>query len=191
MKISTKQIVESALMISIATVLSLIQITGPWPLGGGITICSMLPLVIVSHRFGVRAGVTASCVYGMIQMLIGFSNVQYATNFLMAVGIVLLDYIVAYGVIGLSACFNGLFKQRLASIVVGVIFSFSLRFLCHFISGWWIWEALWPNELSWASPVWSLAYNASYMLPEILITCVVCIVSYKPLESYWAGKRIS
>jgi len=188
MKISTRQMVESALMIAIGTVLSFITIASPWKLGGGVTVCSMLPIVILSHRYGVKAGLLAGAVYGFIQMFLGFSNVQYATNFLMAVGIVFFDYILAFCVIGLSSVFNRVIKNQLAAITVGIVFSFTLRFACHFISGWWIWEALWPNELGWAAPLWSLAYNASYMLPEIVITAAAAIISYKPLKSFWTLK---
>lgn len=185
MKITTKQLVESAIMIAIGTILSFITIASPWKLGGGITVCSMLPLVILSFRHGTKVGVFASCVYGLIQMIIGFSNVQYATNFVMAMGIVLFDYIVAFGVVGFSAVFKGMIKNKLLAIVAGVIFSFTLRFFCHFGTGVWIWEALWPNELGWAAWLWSLAYNASYMLPEIILTSIVISATYKPLKKYW------
>lgn len=185
MKISTKQLVESAVMIAVGTVLSFVTLASPWKLGGGITICSMLPLVILSHRHGTKVGIFASCVYGLIQMIIGFSNVQYATNFIMAMGIVLFDYIVAFGVIGFSAVFNGVIKKRLLSIITGVVFTFLLRLLCHFVTGVWIWEALWPNELGWAASLWSIAYNASYMIPEIILTSIVIVVSYKPLKTFW------
>ena len=185
MKITTKQLVESAVMIAIGTVLSMITIASPWKLGGGITVCSMLPLVILSFRHGTKIGVFASCVYGLIQMIIGFSNVQYATNFLMAMGIVLFDYIVAFGVVGFSAVFKNLTKNHLSAIILGVVFTFTLRLACHFVTGVWIWEALWPNELGWAAPIWSIAYNASYMLPEIVLTSVVVIASYKPLKKFW------
>ena len=103
--------VESALMIAIGTVLSFITIASPWKLGGGVTVCSMLPIVILSHRYGVKAGLLAGAVYGFIQMFLGFSNVQYATNFLMAVGIVFFDYILAFCVIGLSSVFNRVIKK--------------------------------------------------------------------------------
>lgn len=185
MKITTRQLVESAIMIAIGTILSMITIASPWKLGGGITVCSMLPLVILSFRHGTKVGVFASCVYGLIQMIIGFSNVQYATNFIMAMGIVLFDYIVAFGVVGFSAIFKPLMKNGLLSIIAGVVFTFTLRFLCHFVTGVWIWEALWPNELGWAASLWSLAYNASYMLPEIILTCIVISATYKPLKKYW------
>ena len=185
MKITTRQLVESAIMIAIGTILSMITIASPWKLGGGITVCSMLPLVILSFRHGTKVGVFASCVYGLIQMIIGFSNVQYATNFVMAMGIVLFDYIVAFGVVGFSAVFKPVMKNRLLSIISGVVFTFTLRFVCHFGTGVWIWEALWPNELGWAASLWSLAYNASYMLPEIVLTCIVISATYKPLKKYW------
>ena len=47
---STRRLVESAVMIAIGTVLSMFPFTAPWAYGGGITICSMLPLVIIAHR---------------------------------------------------------------------------------------------------------------------------------------------
>ncbi|MBQ3168547.1 MAG: energy-coupled thiamine transporter ThiT [Clostridia bacterium] len=189
MKMTTRQLVESAIMIAIGTVLSFITIASPWKLGGGITVCSMLPLVILAFRHGTKIGVFASCVYGLIQMIIGFSNVQYASNFMMAVGIVLFDYIVAFGVVGFSAIFTPFFKKRLPAILTGVLFTFVLRLACHFMTGVWIWEALWPNELGWASSLWSLAYNASYMIPEIVLTSIVIIASYKPLEKFWLDQK--
>lgn len=185
MKITTKQLVESAVMIAIGTILSMITIASPWKLGGGITVCSMLPLVLVSFRHGIKTGVFASAVYGLIQMLLGFSNVQYASSFPMAMGIILFDYIVAFGVVGLSAVFKGSIKNLLLSIITGVVFTFLLRLLCHFATGIWIWEALWPNELGWAAWLWSLAYNASYMIPEIILTSLVIVLSFTPLKRFW------
>ena len=182
MKIGTKTLVECSLMIAIATVLSLLKID--WLLGGGITVASMLPLVIIAHRYGTRIGVIAAFVYSLLQLVLGMDNVQYATSFIMAVAIVLLDYVIAYTVIGFSAVFDGKSKNRLASIVAGICVTFFLRFVCHFVSGWFVWEALWPNSRGWAAPVWSLAYNAAYMVPETVISVAVCCLLYKPLGKY-------
>ena len=187
---STRRLVESAVMLAIGTVLSMLTFAGPWVYGGGVTVCSMLPLVIVAHRHGTRWGLFTALTYGILQMMLGLNNVQYATSFVMAIGIILLDYVLAFGVIGLSAMFNRVITQRAASIVAGIVFTFILRFACHFLSGWIIWEALWPNELGWAAPVWSLAYNASYMLPEIGITAVVAALSYKPMRRFWEGNNV-
>ena len=130
-------------------------------------------------------------VYSVLQLILGVSNVQYATSFIMAVGIVLLDYTIAFTVIGLSACFNGVIKNRLVSIVVGIVFTFALRFVCHFISGWIIWEALWPNDVGLASPMYSLVYNGGYMLPETIITALVAVLTYKPLKRYWLAEDLA
>ena len=188
---STRRLVESAVMIAIGTVLSMFPFTAPWAYGGGITICSMLPLVIIAHRYGTKWGLFTAFVYSVLQLILGVSNVQYATNFIMAVGIVLLDYTIAFTVIGLSACFNGVIKNRLVSIVVGIVFTFALRFGCHFISGWIIWEALWPNDVGLASPMYSLVYNGGYMLPETIITALVAVLTYKPLKRYWLAEDLA
>lgn len=179
-----RRLVESAILIAIGTVLS--EITKiDMPLGGGLTLCSMLPLVFISHRWGTRWGLFTAFVYSLLQLLLGMNNVQYATSAFMAVGIVLLDYVVPYTLIGLSAMFKKKAKSIQSSLVWGIVFTFALRFVCHYITGWWIWEALWPNEFGWASPVYSLAYNVIYMVPEIIITAVVAVLLVKtPLKKY-------
>lgn len=187
---STKRLVESAVMIAIGTVLSMFPFSGPWALGGGITVCSMLPLVLIAHRYGTKWGVFTALVYSVLQMLLGIQNVQYAQDVWTAIGIILLDYILAFTVVGFSACLNSKIKNRLTSILVGICVTFLARFVCHFLSGWIIWEAMWPNELGWLPWIWSLAYNASYMIPEIIITCVAAALTYRPLEKYWKGEDL-
>lgn len=190
MKSSVKRLAESAMLIAIGTVLSLLTFQGPWALGGGITVCSMLPLVLIAHRYGTPWGIFSALVYSVLQMVLGINNVQYAPTALSAIGIILFDYILAFSVIGCSACFNKIIKNRVVSIVVGICATFFVRFLCHFLSGLIIWEALFPNELGWAPAVWSLAYNGSYMLPEIIITSAVAALTYKPLKKYWLGQDL-
>lgn len=182
---TTKRMAESAVMLAIGTVLSIWTFKGPWAYGGGITVCSMLPLVILSHRYGTKWGVFCAFVYSVLQALLGVQNIQYATSFGMAVAIVLLDYTLAFSVVGLSAVFDRFFRSRPAAIVTGIAATFFLRFFCHFASGVIIWEALWPNELGWAPEIWSLAYNTSYMLPEVIITAGAALLLYMPLEKYW------
>lgn len=185
MKTNIKKLAESAMLIAIGAVLSLFEFKGPWALGGGITICSMLPIVLIAFRFGTGWGVICSLVYSLLELVLGFSNLQYAPTAVTISAIVLFDYILAYGVIGFSAVFKGVIKDLRKSIIVGIIFTFTLRFICHFISGLVVWEVIFPNELGWAPAVWSLAYNGSYMLPEIIITCTVAALLYNPLKKYW------
>lgn len=189
-KQNVRRMVESAVMLAIGTVLSLFPFQGFWALGGGITVCSTLPLVIISWRHGWGWGAFTAVVYGLLQMLLGIQNVQYADSVLTAVGIILFDYLVAFGVIGLAGLFRGWFKDARVGLVTGIAVTFLLRFACHFVTGVWIWEILWPNELGWAAPVWSLAYNGSYMLPEMLISALACVLSYAPLRRYYEGNDL-
>ncbi|MDD3336614.1 MAG: energy-coupled thiamine transporter ThiT [Eubacteriales bacterium] len=184
------RLAECALLIAVGTVLSLFEFKGIWALGGGITFCAMLPLVMIAQRHGTKWGVGCALVYSLIQLVLGLSNVQYAPDALTAIGIILLDYVLAFSVIGFSACFNKFFKDRRWGVVVGIVVTFSLRLLCHFLSGLIIWEVLWPNGEGWAPAVWSIAYNASYMVPEMIITSVVAFVSFAPLKKYWMGDAI-
>jgi len=185
MNYTLRKITETAIMLAVATVLSLLQFTGPWALGGSITVCSMLPIILIAHRYGTKWGVLTAVTYSLLQLLLGLRNVQYAPNAITAIGIIMLDYVLAFGVLGFAAVFDSVFKSRRKSLMIGIIVTMSARFVCHFISGVIIWEALWPNSLGWATWIWSLAYNGSYMLPEILITLAVSYVLYKPLEEYF------
>ncbi len=185
MNYTLRRITETAIMLAVATVLSLLQFAGPWALGGSITVCSMLPIILIAHRYGTKWGLLTALTYSLLQLLLGLNNIQYAPNAITAVGIILLDYVLAYGVLGFAAAFDSVFKSKKTSFVVGVVVTMMLRFFFHFLSGIIIWEALWPNELGWASWIWSISYNGSYMIPEILITLVVGILLYKPLESYF------
>ena len=191
-KITTRKLVESALLIAVATVLSLIKIDLPF--GGGVTIVSMLPLIVVSHRYGWKWGVVTAFVYSVLQLILGLDNVGYATSFIMAAGIVLLDYIIAYTVIGLSSSFEGSLGKTRKAVFVGILFTFCLRFICHLLTGVWIWGEWMPEEfmgLPMTSPwLYSFLYNGWYMLAELVLTELVAMLIYKPLGKYFRGEDI-
>ncbi|HIR84744.1 MAG TPA: energy-coupled thiamine transporter ThiT [Candidatus Galloscillospira excrementavium] len=184
---ATRWLVESAIMIAIGTILS------EWPkidypLGGGLTICSMLPLVLISFRFGVKRGLTTALAYSLLQLVLGLDNVQYATSAGMAAAIVLLDYIVPYTVIGLAGAFKSDKRDLRVNLVLGIVVTFILRLVCHFFTGWLIWDALWPNEYGWSGPVYSILYNGSYMVSEMILTSVVAVaLCSTPLRRYFNG----
>lgn len=190
MTVSTRRMVESAILIAIGTVLSILSFQGPWALGGSITICAMLPLVFVAWRHGTKWGLFSAFIFSLLQLILGFKNIGYGRNAGEVILIVLLDYILAYTVIGLSGLFKGNFKDQRAALLTGIVFTFFLRYLFHFFSGWLIWEALWPNDQGFTAPLWSLVYNGSYMVPEIIITSIVAWLSYKPMKKYWLGEDL-
>ena len=167
-------------MIAIGTVLSMLKID--FVMGGGLTVCSMLPLVMVSFKYGTKWGVFTAFVYSILQCLLGLDNVQYATSVGMAIAIILLDYIVAYTVIGFSGIFKNKTKNFKSALILGISVTFFARFLCHFATGWMIWDALWPNEFGMAAPLYSFCYNGSYMLAEAIISSVCGIIIFKKRE---------
>ena len=186
----TLRLVLSAIMIAVGTVLSIFKFNGLWVYGGGVTFCAMLPLVMISFIYGTRWGLFTAFVFSLVQMVLGVHNVLYGTNIGMMIVIALLDYIVAYTVIGIAGMFKGKLNNRIIEIVIGTVIALSLRLLCHFITGWMIWDALWPNELGMTSAVYSIAYNGSYMVPEIIITSVVGVLLESTLHfSHWADKE--
>ena len=188
MKTNTRKLTETAIMLALGTVLSMIKID--MPMGGGMTICSMLPLVVISYRYGWKWGGFSAFVYSVIQMLLGLDNVRYASSAVMAAGIILFDYIVAYTVIGFASLFGGKPTNSLKAVVIGITVSFFLRFVCHFITGMWIWDALWPNELGMTSAVYSAAYNGWYMAGELVLTIAVTLGLYAPLKKYIHGEDL-
>ena len=184
-RITTQQLTESALMIAIGTVCSMVKIDLPF--GGGVTVASMLPLVLISHRYGWRWGVTTAFVYSLIQLALGLDNVGYATSTFMAFGVIFLDYIVAYTVIGLS----GVFGKTRKAVATGIPVTFFLRFLCHYVTGVWIWKEWMPEKfmgMTMKSPwIYSGLYNGWYMLVELAVTLIIAMLIYKPLEKYFTN----
>ena len=189
-KVTTLQLVESAVAIAIAVVLNeFLKI--PSPLGGGLTVVSMLPLVIISHRYGAGWGLFTAFVFSLIELVFGLKNIGYAESTVMAVGIIFLDYILAYSVIGLS----GIFGKSRAAVATGIIVTFTLRFLCHLVSGAWIWGVWMPDEymgMTMTNPwIYSALYNGWYMAAELVLTLIVAMLIYKPLEKYFRGEKLA
>ena len=183
---------EGAVMLALATILSLIKID--LPLGGGITLVSMLPIIIMSHRWGWKWGLMVSGLHATIQLLLGLDNVSYASNFLMALGVIFLDYLVPYTVLGFSGVAEKVFGKTDRAVFVGILVTFLLRFLCHYITGVWVWGG-WAEGtyLGIGTPtpwIYSAVYNGWYMLFEIIITECVAMILYQALGKYFRREDI-
>lgn len=193
-----------SMMIAIATVLAIVCELIPFlnlPFGGGFTIASMLPIVLVSYMYGIKWGLGCAFTYSVVQMLIGFRTVSafflptdenYAGSLVAALGICFIDYVLAYTMLGLGGAFRNM-KSRTAALVLGVILALSLRYAAHIISGyiffgaWAEWfftqEGFYSIGSSIMSAfsgnalalVYSVFYNGLYMLPEIVITAIAAI----------------
>ena len=166
------------MMIALATALSFVKIV-KFPWGGAITLLSMLPIVLYSIRRGVVKGLAVSFTYAVLQMMLDIAEVAgWGLTPASLIGCLLLDHLVPFTLIGLA----GLFRERgLPGWVGGAAFALSLRLLSHFFSGAFIFaSAGLVMDINISNPyLYSLAYNAAYMVPEIAFTCVACFVLFK------------
>lgn len=198
---NTKKLVTTAIMIALGTAIAVICDLIPFlnpPLGGTITICSMLPLVLVAWMYGTKWGLKAGLVYGILQMLTGYSTVsglftpdENGIWLIKAILIVAIDYILAYTAMGLGGIFANRMKKTPA-LVCGALVALSVRYLMHIISGaifygsyaeWFFTETVIADTAfaSWIMStfkgaslaiVYSVVYNGCYMIPEIIITAI-------------------
>ena len=177
MKTNSKSrlLVEGALMIALATVLSYIKVF-ELPQGGSITL-EMIPLVLMGLRNGTKWGCFTGFVHGVLQMMMGFENVLYCATLPAQIGCILLDYVLAFTVLGLAPLVAERFSNKTAGVAVGAAVCGVLRFVCSFLSGWLLWGSWAPEGMS--APVYSLVYNGSYMLPNTILMVIVCLLLYK------------
>ncbi len=165
-----RALTEGAVMIALATVLSMIKIID-MPYGGSVTIASMLPVAVIAYRHGLGWGILTSGVYAVIQQILGVSTLSYVTGWQSVIALMLLDYIIAFAVIGLAGMFRRPIKNQALSLCLGCFAVSLLRYACHVISGATIWAGLSiPTE---AALIYSFSYNATFMLPETIILLVV------------------
>ncbi len=159
------KLTESAMMIALATILSILK-AADLPYGGSITVASMLPILIIAQRYGVAWGLFTGCVHGAVQLLLGTSTLSYVTGWQSVVAVVVLDYILAFAVIGLGGAVRKMKSPR-ATVVWGAVIAGAARYACHIVSGATVWAGL--SIPTTAALGYSFIYNATYMLPETIV----------------------
>ena len=163
------RLVESGLMLAMATVLSMVKVLD-LPYGGSITAFSALPLLLIAYRHGIWQGLLTAFAHSLIQLMLGANTLSYATSPAAAVAIVILDYLLAFTVLGLGGIFRRKCESQGTALVLGALLTGALRYALHTIAGCTVWAGLSiPTE---AALVYSLAYNATYMLPETIVTAL-------------------
>lgn len=176
-KTNLKTLVECAVMVALAFVLSLVKV---WemPFGGSVTLLSMLPIFVASLRHGPKWGLGTAFVYAITQALAS-NALSWGLTPVVLVVCYLLDYLVAFTVLGLA----GFAAKKPMPVKLGVVAGCCLlRFLSHFGSGCTIWGA-YAAEYGFSSPyLYSLCYNGLYMLPETIFTVIGCFIVLKAME---------
>jgi len=203
----TKRLTESAMLIALAVVLEVVgrMVIPPMPFGGQLTLCAMLPIVLISYRHGVKWGLTAGFGYALVQMAMGAGTVTAAfqpgyfgdgTMIGRALTMCLLDYVLAYTLLGLGGCFRNRLPRG-AALSCGSLVALGARYLVHIFSGyilfagWAEWfftqegfpawgaelvSTLSPGALGW---LYSIVYNGMYMVPEMILTAVAAVLVAK------------
>ena len=166
---------QCGIFIALATILSFLPVY-EMPMGGSVTLASMLPILLIGVKFGYKWGLGASTVYMLIQLLQAFIK---GNVFIYCVGAgavlvcLMFDYVVPFTVLGLSALAKPKENKKLSVVKVCLVFALLIfaRFVCHFITGVVIWGQWAPEGMG--KFIYSLAYNGQYMLPELIITVVI------------------
>lgn len=175
-KTNVKRLVLTAVLIGLATVLSLIKVY-QLPLGGSITLLSMLPIALISIEYGISWGLVGAFAYSLIQFGFGIGEGLFGWGLspVALIACIVLDYILAYTAIGVAGVFR---KKGTFGIISGVAIAIALRFVFHLLSGALIFDIWMPEE--WSNPwLYSVVYNGSYMLPELIFTVIGSVVLFK------------
>lgn len=186
---ATTKIAISAMMLALAVAFAAIAKYIPFlhfPQGGSIAI-AMVPLALVGYYCGAVWGTLIGMAFGVLDMLLdGYYGYTWVTIF--------LDYIIAFGFAGLCGIFRKSFFQKKASaLLFGMILFGVMRFLSSFLSGCIVWNTLNGEEnytgflsmpipdFSGGSIAYSLTYNGGYMIPSIVLCCILLVVLAKPI----------
>ena len=168
-----KLLAEVAVMVALSGALYLVKVF-TLPQGGSITLASMVPVFLLALRRGPKIGITAGVIFGLVALVedvsSGFEVIVFPTQ-------VILDYPLAFGLLGLAGFFRN-------SPLLGVVIGVAARFCSHFVSGIIFFANLAPAGMS--AYEYSAIYNGSFLLPELVITTIIIfgLVRRKALQLY-------
>ena len=197
----TRRITESAMLLAVAIVLELVSkmFIPEMPFGGQVTLVSMLPVVLISYRHGVKWGLLTGVAYAFLEMALGAKTVAaafqpgYFDDGVMLVNALLmclLDYLVAFTALGLGGVFRNRIQHNGTSLLCGSLVALGARYVSHILSGYILFSGYaewfftqdgfpaWGAQLvSSMSPealglTYSVVYNGMYMIPEMLLTAI-------------------
>ncbi len=182
----TQRLVETAVMIALATALSY---AAPWqaPMGGSITLFSQVPIVIIGYRYGLGWGASTGVIHGLLQMVLqGLGNFGYVKGIIAYLILIFADYVFAFAALGVGgALFRNAVKNQTLGLALGGFVASLLRFICHFVSG----VTIWGEYADGWKSVWaySFGYNGFYMLFE----CILTVVGVVALSMFFNFKSAS
>ena len=169
---------EGAIMVALAQALSYLKFM-QLPNGGSLT-PAIFPIVFFALRWGLGQGLLAGFAFGLLQLIF---DGAYAWGWQS----MLLDYLVAFTVLGLA----GLGRGREKGIFLGTVLGGAARFVVHWVVGATVWAMYMPDAffgMTMTSPwLYSLLYNGFYMLIDTLLCLVIFALLFRPMHQYLTG----
>lgn len=165
--ITAKQLVFSSAAIALGTVASMIKFAD-LPMGGSITLFSMLFITLIGYWYGPKIGLTTAVAYGLLQFIL--KPVFYTLPQVIA------DYPLAFGALGIS----GFFSKKKNGLLTGYLAAVLGRYFFAFWSGM-IFFGVYAADYNMSVPVYSILYNGMYLIPEAILT--VAAISMPPVRS--------
>ena len=153
--------VEGALCIALAIVLSKINLF-TMPQGGSVDF-ELVPLMIFAYRRGLKKGIFAGALFGILLILLG----GYVLNIFQAI----LDYPLAFACAGLVAI-----KPK----ILGFLLAACGQISCSIVSGAYFFAQYAPEgQNPWA---YSFFYNAPVLGVKYLVSFIVSLILWRALE---------
>ncbi len=172
--------VETALCVALAIALSRLP-AYKLPYGGSLSL-EMLPIMVIALRRGFRAGIIAGVLTSVAVFLFEPFVVHWAQ--------VALDYPVAFGAVGLAAVGARAWRTAVTKgapttaawtvVAPACLLAGALRFASHFVSGIIFFGSYAPKGQPVA--IYSLVYNASYMVPATIVCAIAAALLLPALE---------
>ena len=144
--------------------------------GGSINFV-MLPIIVIAYRYGALWGVSSGLIVGLAKCIIG-GGIGWGLPS------ILLDYVLAYGAVGLA----GLVKKGKWRLELAALVGAGARYLIHFISGVTIYKIVASETILGVTTssafLYSVLYNALYMVPSTVAVVIMLSLLKKPLDKY-------
>ena len=179
-----KLLAECAVMVALAFALSYAKIY-EMPLGGSVTVASMLPIMLISLKHGSLVGLGTGFLYSLTQLfqaLLSGNVFPYCETGVTLVICILFDYVVPFTVLGLAGLFKDfkLIKNQEIGFYLGMTGAVLIRFICHFITGVVIWGQWAPEGMG--KYLYSLAYNGGFLSFDFIICIIVAVLMLRNKE---------
>ena len=167
-KFTTKTMVITAMMSAIAYVLYMVPLV-KYPQGGGITLMSMLPIMLLSMLCGRTAGLTGGILFGLCKILNG-AFIVHPVQFI-------VDFMLSTMALGLADTFG---HDKKYKIICGGLFATGIALFFNILSGTLFFGEYAPKGMNVL--VYSCIYNGSSAGVEGIITSV--ILTLLPIKKF-------